>query len=36
MIIAIPKEEEIIEILENPSVLNSRILEGLSLLQQNQ
>ena len=35
MIIAIPKEEEIIEILENPSVLESRILEGLSLLQKN-
>ena len=35
MIIAIPKEEEIIEILENPSVLDSRILEGLSLLQKN-
>ena len=35
MIIAIPKEEEIIEILENPSVLDSRILEGLTLLQQN-
>ena len=35
MIIAIPKEEEIIEILENPSVLESRILEGLELLQKN-
>ena len=35
MIIAIPKEEEIIEILENPTVLESRILEGLSLLQKN-
>ena len=35
MIIAIPKEEEIIEILENPSVLDSRILEVLSLLQKN-
>ena len=35
MIIAIPKEEEIIEILENPSVLDSRIMEGLSLLQKN-
>ena len=35
MMIAIPKEEEIIEILENPSVLDSRILEGLALLQKN-
>lgn len=32
MIIEIPDEKEIIEILEKPSVLNSRIVEALSLL----
>lgn len=35
MIIEIPNENEIIEILENPSVLDSRIKEALSLLNTN-
>ena len=32
MIIEIPNEKEIIEILEKPSALNARILEALALL----
>ena len=35
MIIAIPKEKEIINILESPSLLDERIKEGLKLLEAN-
>ena len=33
MIIGLPDTEEIIEILENPNILNSRIEEALNLLE---
>ena len=35
MIIEIPNEKEIIEILEKPSVLDSRVMEALTLLNKN-